>query len=98
MLANSVTPPFPPLLEDVIMTHRLIRFLAILTLAASLAAEAQPARKVFRIGFLFPGTSAFAAVRLEPFRQRLGQLGYVEGQHYVLESRAAEGQPDRLPV
>jgi putative ABC transport system substrate-binding protein len=79
------------------MTHRLIRFIALLTLAAPLAAEAQPARKVFRIGFLFPGTSAFAAVRLEPFRQRLGELGYVEGQHYVLESRAAEGQPDRLP-
>ena len=90
-------PSFPHLLEDVIMTHRLIRFLAILILAAPLAAEAQPARKVFRIGFLFPGSSAFATVRLEPFRQRLRELGYVEGQHYVLESRVAEGQPDRLP-
>jgi hypothetical protein len=41
------------------------------------ATEAQPARKVFQIGFLFPGTSAFAAVRLEPFRQRLRDLGYI---------------------
>jgi putative tryptophan/tyrosine transport system substrate-binding protein len=77
---------------------RLIIILAMGLLTVPCATEAQPARKVFQIGFLFPGTSAFAAVRLEPFRQRLRELGYIEGQHYVLESRAAEGQPDRLPA
>src|SRR5262245_44218817 len=91
---------FPHLREDVLMTYRLIQL--IVTLAMSLvtvpcATDAQPARKCFHIGRLFPGTAAFAPARLEPFRQGLREIGYIEGQHYVLESRAAEGQPDRLP-
>jgi putative ABC transport system substrate-binding protein len=33
----------------------------------------------------------------EAFRQGLRDLGYVEGQNVVLETRHADGNPDRLP-
>jgi len=49
-------------------------------LAAPLAAEAQPAGKVWRIGFLWPGLSPANPAVKGPFRQGLGDLGYVEGR------------------
>jgi putative ABC transport system substrate-binding protein len=73
-------------------------------LAAPLAAEAQPARKVPRIGVLSPGSPSGAgrnpsdlAVLFAAFREGLRELGYVEGQNIKIESRWAEGNYDRLP-
>jgi len=60
-------------------------------LAAPLAAAAQPAGKVFRVGYLSTAGSVF-----EPFRQGLRELGYVEGQNLMLETRLAHGRLDRL--
>src|SRR5215468_10230926 len=62
------------------------------------AAEAQQPKKVPRIGFLASGTASSAEESLAPFRQRLHELGYVEGKNIVLEYRLGEGNPDRLPV
>src|SRR5713226_9702676 len=80
---------------------RLIGLAVILTLSftlAPLAAGAQQAGKVPRIGFL-GGNSAFTEKgRIEAFRQGLRELGYVEGQNIVIEWRWAEGKWDRLPV
>ncbi len=63
-------------------------------LAAALAAEAQPPRRIPRIGFLSP-------VELRPyfeaFRQGLRELGYVEGQSIAIEYRSAGGRYERLP-
>ncbi len=70
---------------------------ALSLLAAPLAGEAQPAGKVYRVGFLNPGTEASARSRTDAFRQRLRELGYVEGQNLVIEWRWAEGKYDRLP-
>jgi ABC-type uncharacterized transport system substrate-binding protein len=67
-------------------------------LAAPLAAEAQPAGKVPRIGFLSPASSTSAPHILEAFRQGLRDFGYVEGQNIVVEYRWAEGGAERLPV
>jgi putative ABC transport system substrate-binding protein len=67
--------------------------------AAPLAAGAQLAAKVYRIGFLStlpPGSSGVAHL-WEPLMQGLRQLGYVEGENLVIERRyAPEGQPDHL--
>jgi putative tryptophan/tyrosine transport system substrate-binding protein len=62
-----------------------------------LAARAQQAGKVPRIGFLglaFPST--FAS-RLEGFRLGLRDFGYVEGTNITIEYRWAEGRYERLP-
>jgi putative ABC transport system substrate-binding protein len=69
-------------------------------LAAPLAAEAQPAGKVPRTGYLSPGfaTDPMRERFLEAFRQGLRELGYVEGQNIAIESRWAEGKDDRLPA
>jgi len=67
--------------------------LVLVLLAAPFAAEAQPAVKVPRIGFLAnvrsPGTEAF--------QKGLRELGYVEGQNIIVEWRLAEGRFERLP-
>jgi putative ABC transport system substrate-binding protein len=66
-------------------------------LTSPLAAEAQPAGKVPRVGFL----TAFAASDVPQwragFRQGLRDFGYTEGRNIVIEYRYAEGRPERLP-
>src|SRR5262245_13382776 len=67
-------------------------------LVAPLAADAQQARKVPRIGFL-GATSAFTEKRrIEAFRQGLHELGYVAGENIVIEWRWAEEKFERLPA
>ncbi len=63
-----------------------------------LAAEAQQAAKVARIGFL-TGTSLSVSPNLPAaFRQGLRDLGYVEGRNLVIEYRDAEGKFERFPA
>jgi putative ABC transport system substrate-binding protein len=72
------------------------RFLVTLlagALAAPLAVEAQQAGRVYRIGVLANEPSPM----WEAFRQRLKELGYVEGQNIVFEYRWAAGQVERFP-
>ena len=66
-------------------------------LAAPLAAEAQQAAKVARIGYLSPNLAASPHLR-DAFLQGLRDLGYVEGRNVVIEYRDAEGKLERLPA
>jgi ABC-type uncharacterized transport system substrate-binding protein len=61
-----------------------------------LAARAQQAKKVYRIGFLGNSTAALEANLLGPFREGLRDLGYVEGQNILIEYRWAEGEYERF--
>ena len=66
-------------------------------LAAPRAAEAQQAGRVYRIGLLDhsapdPARQAW----WNAFRQRMRELGYVEGQNVSFEPRWAQGDTDRL--
>jgi len=71
--------------------------LAVGLLAVPLAGEAQQATKVWRIGYL--GYAHPTEARdLEAFRQRLRDLGYVEGKNLVIESRVAESSFEGLPA
>ena len=65
-------------------------------LASSLVAVAQPTGKVHRIGILrhFACPDEFG---LKDLRQRLGELGYIEGRNIVIECRAAPGKWEELP-
>jgi putative tryptophan/tyrosine transport system substrate-binding protein len=72
--------------------------LALLALgAAPLAADAQRAAKVARIGYLSPNLAANPRLR-EAFLQGLRDHGYVEGRNVVIEYRDAEGKTDRVPA
>ena len=64
-------------------------------LTAPLAAEAQRAGKVYRVGFLWDSPAVFPDA-IEAFRQGLRDLGYVEGRNIAIEYRWAEGKPERI--
>ena len=66
-------------------------------LAAPSTGDAQPAGKVYRVGYLTAGSISANPRVLEAFRQGLRDLGWVEGRNVVIEYRSAEGRFDRLP-
>ena len=66
-------------------------------LFSPVAAEAQQAAKVTRIGYLV-GNLAVGPHLPKAFRQGLRDLGYVEGPNLVIEIRDAEGKLERLPA
>jgi hypothetical protein len=81
-------------------TLALATILALGLLAAPLAASAQPARKVYRVGVLLYGdprspAASFPAF-LTPFRESLRERGWVEGQNATIEVRNAMGNYERL--
>ena len=66
-------------------------------LAPCLPAEAQQPAKILRIGILFLSSASGQSARIDAFRQRLRELGYVEGKNIVIEYRYADGKLERLP-
>jgi putative ABC transport system substrate-binding protein len=70
--------------------------LGLTLLAAPLAAEAQQAGRIPRVGVLATRTAGDA--RLEGLLQGLRDLGYVEGRNLLVEYRDAEGKTERLPA
>ena len=74
--------------------------LALGLILAPLAAAAQQATKVHRVGRLTESGGNLPSgpdPSFEAFRQGLRDLGYVEGQNLVIEDRDAEGRAERLP-
>src|SRR5215831_1447121 len=65
--------------------------------AAPLAAEAQQARKVWRIGYLQAGSREPNAYLNQAFEAGLRERGYVPGRDIVIEYRSAGGNVERLP-
>jgi len=59
-------------------------------------AEAQQAVRILRIGILIATSASSVSARLEAFRQRLRELGYVDGRNIIIEYRYAEGKLERL--
>ena len=66
-------------------------------LAAPLAAEAQQAAKIYRIGLILTGTPTETGHLIKALSDGLRELGYVEGRNVVFEKRFAEGRQERLP-
>jgi hypothetical protein len=79
------------------MTRR--EFMALLGGAAAawpLAARAQQAGKVWRIGFVAGGERAAVSHILAGFPQGMRELGYAEGRDFTIEWRFAEGNVERF--
>jgi len=68
-----------------------VAFLGGAAVAWPLAARAQQAGKLYRIGYLSLGSLAAEASRFNAFRAGLAALGYVEGKNLVIETRWLEG-------
>ena len=66
-------------------------------LAVPLTAAVQQTGKVYRIGYLGPGSGSTLPAALDAFRQQLRQLGYVEGQNLTIEYRWAADNDEQLP-
>src|SRR5262245_30430469 len=62
------------------------------------APEAQQVGKVARIGWLWFDAQGASPQFREAFRQRLHDLGYIEGRNLVIEYKDAEGKIERLPA
>src|ERR1700687_5019652 len=65
---------------------------------APLAAEAQQAGKVYRIGYLSTPTRESVEHGLAAFLRTLRARGWIEGETLIIEYRWAEGNVERLPA
>ena len=70
--------------------------LCVMLFALGFSVEAQQEAKLPRVGYLAPLSQASESARIEPFRQGLRDLGYIEGKNILVEYRYAEGNNDRL--
>jgi putative ABC transport system substrate-binding protein len=81
------------------MRRRRVIAALLLSLAAPLGAEAQPAGRVYRLGYLATGQPPEAADQRTAatlITTALRELEYVEGRNLVIERRYAEGKIERL--
>jgi len=82
------------------VTLRLFGLAVIFTLSitrAPLAAEAQQAGKVWRVGVLEPSELTSRAHLVAALSRRLRELGYEEGRNVAIELRFANGKLESLP-
>src|SRR5438309_5892917 len=85
------------------MRRRTVECIVVLVLsllAAPYVAAAQQRERIPQIGWLAGRAIAEAAAPgdSEAFLHGLRDLGYVEGQNFIMVRRDAEGQLDRLPA
>ena len=73
----------------------IVTLVAFLLFAVQLAAEAQQAGKVYRIGFLRAGPPPSAFV--EAFQEGLRARGYTNGVNVIVEYQSTDGSFDELP-
>ena len=62
------------------------------------ASHAQTAARPHKVGILALNSASGNAADVKAFRERMVQLGYVEGRNLVLESRFANGRSEALPA
>ena len=76
------------------------RVAAFVPLAIAMAASAQPGARIARIGYVLPTAATWAEATLSPtiqaFLLGMRDHGYVEGRDFVMETRPAFGNPQRL--
>ena len=80
-------------------SRRAAMVMALAVFATPLGAQPKPAARKMRMAFLSASTPDPLTLRsqIEPLRQGLRELGWIEGQNFVIEFRGAEGKFERLP-
>jgi putative ABC transport system substrate-binding protein len=71
--------------------------LCALLLTLSFPAIAQQPKKIFRIGYIAASSASTVGHYFEALRQGLHDLGYIEGENIIFETRWAEGSAERFP-
>jgi len=66
-------------------------------LAVPFGVFGQPAGKLPRVGILNAATRESTGERIDAFKLRLRELGYIEGKSVLIDYRWADGRLDRLP-
>jgi ABC-type uncharacterized transport system substrate-binding protein len=82
------------------MKPRYVTVLLMIALGAMIAprvADAQAPTKVARIGWMSRGNPTTSDEAMDAFRQGMRELGYVEGQTFVMEPRYAGGKRELMP-
>ena len=76
-----------------------LSLVAAMLFAFAVLADAQQPKKIPRIGYLGGNTASGqpGALGMKTFRERLRELGYIEGQNITIEPRFLEGKVERLP-
>jgi putative ABC transport system substrate-binding protein len=82
------------MISAVMSRRRFLRTVSAGLLAAPLAAQAQ---RMPRVGILWISSRPGLSERHGAFVQGLRDLGWVDGQNFVIEARFADGKADRLP-
>jgi putative ABC transport system substrate-binding protein len=80
------------------MDRRTLLALTCATLVAPRTLHAQPAKRVYRIAILDDSVESARAENWKLFRNRLRELGLVDGKDVVYEVRYARGDSERLPA
>jgi putative ABC transport system substrate-binding protein len=70
---------------------------AVWPLGARSIAEAQPATKMHRVGFLLGASGQSVASLFHALQEGLRDLGYVDGRNIVFVQRYGDGRMERLP-
>jgi putative ABC transport system substrate-binding protein len=68
----------------------------LLPVAWPLALQAQPAARVYEVGWLSAGSASNAPELVDAFRHALREFGWVDGRNIRIQYRFADGQLDRL--
>lgn len=71
---------------------------AVLAAASSIGHAEDAPRRLFRVGFVSAQSPSTAPSGVGAFRDRLRELGYVQGENLVIEARWAGDRYDRLPA
>ena len=77
---------------------RLAIVVVVLLHAVPLAVDAQQPEKTYRVAYLAAAPRSANSALLASFQQGMRELGYIEGQNLVLETRFADGKFERLAI
>src|SRR5215813_4060582 len=76
----------------------LILITAAVVAALPVSRAVEPAERFARVGFVAPGSPSSIPRGSKALWERLRELGWVEGQNFVVEARWGEGRAERLPA